>query len=239
MARTAEGAALTQQHRSEQLAVRASMLQDLQALWRTVNPVDLARTIGPFAEAAAVTVRSRHQESAQLGRRYFRDFRIADGIGQAEQLPDEVSAPPVRIAEGLLRGAALKGIIEARRSGFSPGAAAREGFVRTSGQATSLTLNGGRNTVRAGVSSDREALGWIRITSGQPCHFCAIVASRAETDLYSTAKTADFMPHDHCVCTIEPMYPDSELPEANRRFREMWDQTRDVKAFRRLIEGRE
>lgn len=239
MARTDEGRQLTQQHRADQLAIRASMLRDLLALWEAaVDPFDLSRTIGPFASAGAVLVRGKHRDSAAVGRRYFREFRIAEGIG-AMRMPDAVEAPPVRIAEGTLRGAALKGIISARRRGFSPRSALQHGFTRASGSATSLTLNGGRETIRVGIASDEEALGWMRVTSGDPCHFCAIIASRAETHLFSSEKTADFQPHDHCSCQPEPMYRGSELPELNRRFREQWDQTGDVNAFRRLHEGRE
>ncbi|MFW6091496.1 MAG: hypothetical protein ACODAF_06425, partial [Actinomycetota bacterium] len=103
--------------------------------------------------------------------------------------------------------------------------------------------------IRAGIGADERALGWVRITSGQPCAFCAMIASRSETQLFQAERTADFLPHDHCSCTAEPIYPGSELPEQNRRFREEYERAqREVEVsgtsndrlnrFRRLHEGR-
>lgn len=140
MARTEGGAALTQAHRGAQLSLRAALLRDLLVLWRVVDPVDLAGTIGRFAGAAAVLVRARHRDSAGLAAGYLRRFREAEGIG-GEAAPRMAESPLLGAVEGLVRGAGLSGIINARRAGFSPQAAARNGLVKVSGDAGRLMMS--------------------------------------------------------------------------------------------------
>lgn len=241
MAITADAAALTQRHRGAQLALRAAALRDLQALWRSVDPTDLAGTIRPFALASSLVVRVRRRDSAAVAARYFRTFRRFEGLGLA---PVALAAPlPAEVAEAQVRGAALAGVLRARQRGFSPQAAAQNGFVRTAGAATGLVLGGARETLLGAIQSDEEALGWQRSTSGKPCAFCAMVAARGAVFKDSTG--ASFQAHDHCSCTPEPFYRSSRPLPANERFREQWEATTKGRSgeealneFRRAVEGR-
>lgn len=235
MARTSEGAALTRSHRRQQTALRAATLRDLMTLWRTVDPTDLSATIGRFAAAAAVLVRARHRDSAGLAARYFTAFRTAEGIGGradvrlAEQLAAEAAVEA-------LRGAALSGIIKARRAGFSPQAAAQNGLVKTSGQAASLVLNGSRETVIGSAARDSRAERWQRVTSDSPCAFCAMLASRGA--VFRAEASADFEAHDHCSCSVEVAYEGSQPPESSRRWAEQWKAAqRDARAAGELKRG--
>ena len=49
---------------------------------------------------------------------------------------------------------------------------------------------------------------WRRVTDGQPCGFCAMVASRGP--VYGSAQAAGDgnQYHDHCGCTVEPFHGD-------------------------------
>lgn len=248
MARTPEGARLTEEHRRAQLQVRARALRDLALLWRVVDATNLSGTIGPWAAAASVLLRARHRDSAVLAAGYYLAFREAEGVrGVVDAMPAEAMA--LEVIAGHLRGAALSGIVNARRAGFTPEAASQRGLVKASGVATRALLDGARDTIIGTGSRDPEGGRWQRITSGDPCAFCAMLASRGPA--YSTQDTASFKAHDHCSCVPEIAYPGSALPPESQRFQEQWKKAqreirRDVKgtkndalnAFRRLREGR-
>jgi hypothetical protein len=94
-------------------------------------------------------------------------------------------------------------------------------FVRTSGAITRHILDGGRDTILGSVERDEQALGWARVTDGDPCYFCLTLAGRGP--VYKTEQTADFQAHDHCGCTAEPFYRGADWPDAAREFRETYD----------------
>jgi hypothetical protein len=225
MAATTAGRRATQQHREAQLALRASALRDMQRLWRTVDPQHLERTIGAFADAAALLIASWRARSADTSRRYVEALRRAEGgTGSITILADE--APPDAISAAAIRGAALAGILRSRRRGHSVEAATHGGFVSAAGTASSLVLAGGRDVVSGAVRGDDRAVGYMRVTSADPCAFCAMLASKGPV-LGSPTAAEGF--HDHCACTVEPIYradaPDdrSQWPETSVHLREVWD----------------
>lgn len=218
MARTAEGAALTRQHRTQQLALRASVLRDLALIWPTWEPGDVAG-FADFLDLARVLIESRHADSSGLAAAYFRAFRAAEGVGGAAT-PRLAARLPFADIAASLRATGLAGTLRAMRAGQSPQAAARNGFVQASGSAARLVLAGGRDTVIASTRADRQATSWIRVTSGTPCAFCAMVASRGPE--FGSERAAGFQAHDHCACQAEPYYRGSKLPPASERFAEQW-----------------
>lgn len=221
MARTREGALLTERHRLLQVRISASALRDLLQLWGTVDPLDLTGTIGQFTQAAAVIVRAGRRASSAASSRYYVEFRRMEGVPGmvaltlAPPLPDEA-------VEGGVRGAGLAGIMNARSRGLEPQAAARNGFVKVAGSAAGLVLGGGRETLLGAIRSDRQALGWQRVTDSNPCAFCRMIASRGA--VFKAEGTADFQAHGHCGCTVEPHFEGSAPLPANERFRQEWDE---------------
>lgn len=208
MALTAAGAALTSAHRAGQLAVQAQNLRGLLTLWKAVDPVRLADTIDIFVQAAVLLAGQGHDESAVLSARYFELFRRAEGVPGSAAVA-VARRPPADVLAGNIRGAALKGIIDGRRAGMTAEAAGRNGLVRVVGTMAKLVLGGGRMTIIGGVDADRRALGWTRVTSGDPCTFCRTLSSRGPA--YKSDKSADFQPHDNCSCTPEPIYRGTPL----------------------------
>lgn len=179
------------------------MLRDLSTLWRAVDPTALTATFDRFAAPAAVLVRARHSESAGIAAGYYGAFRMAEGVpGTAVPLLAGALAPEV--VRSTLRSSGLGGIINARRAGQSAQAAAQNGLVRVSGSATSLVLDGARETILGSVKVDRARPRWARTTDADPCDFCAMLASRGA--VYLSEETADFQAHDHCACMAEPAY---------------------------------
>lgn len=207
MALTAAGNLLTDAHRAQQLAVRAGSISGLMRMWSVVDPVNLGDTINVFAQAAAILAGQGFDQSATAAAQYYSLFRRVE-LGSGLAVP-AASRPGVEFLAGQLRGAALKGIIDARRAGKSVAGAKDQGLIRVVGTLTKLVLAGGRQTVTGGVQVDRKALGWGRVTSGDPCTFCRTLASRGP--VYKSERSADFEAHDHDGCSAEPLFGDDPL----------------------------
>lgn len=214
MALTPTGDALTVAHRAAQLAVRAGSLRDLVNLWKVVDPTRLGDTIDVFVRAAVLLAGRDYDASAALAAQYLSLFRQAEGVGA---LARQVAAlrPPAEAVAADLRGAALRGIIDARKAGMSADVAAQQGLVRVAGALTKQVLAGGRMTIIGSARVDTAALGWQRVTSGDPCTFCRSLAARGP--VYKSEKSADFHPHDHCGCTPEIVYPGPQYASPARR----------------------
>jgi ADP-ribosyltransferase exoenzyme len=204
MATTAAGATLTADQRVAQVSMRAATLRDVVRLWATVNPADLRGTIGTFADAASTVVRARNQESARSAAAYLAQFRAAEGVSGRISGATPARAPSAEDVAGSLRGAGLSGIIKSRRAGNTIEAASANGLVKVLGEASKIVIGGARDTVIAATDGDPLARGWQRVTSGSPCAFCSMLASRGP--VYKNAKTSGFEPHGHCGCTAEPVY---------------------------------
>lgn len=77
-------------------------------------------------------------------------------------------------------------------------------IVASAGAASRHVLNGGREATLTLVKADSQAIGWARVTDGDPCGFCALLASRGPA--YKTEASAAFKPHDHCACLPKAVY---------------------------------
>lgn len=222
MARTVAGAQLTRAHRQAQIALRADVLADLTRLWTLFRrpDEDLLSVFERFAAAAEILIRQRHGDSAGLAAAYFEEFRRREGVG-GQATPHIAPPPPREVVRESLAAAGRIGAANALRAGRSPESAARNGLVRVLGTATRLVLDGGRRTLVESIRRDRQARGWQRVTSGSPCAFCAMVASRGPA--YKSERSARFEAHDHCSCTAEPYYEGSAALEVNARLAEAWE----------------
>lgn len=221
MARTPEGALLTERHRLLQVRLSAAALRDLLTLWGTVDPTNLAGTIAAFTRAGAVVVRAGRRASAAAASRYYVDFRRMEGVGGhvVMTLPE---LPPDDKLEGAIRGAGLAGIMNARARGLALDVAHRNGYVKLAGSAAQLVLGGGRETLLGAIHADPQAQGFQRVTDGGACAFCRMVASQGV--IYKDEGTANFEAHGHCGCSAEPFFEGSQLLPANERFRQEWNE---------------
>ena len=69
-----------------------------------------------------------------------------------------------------------------------------------------------RLTVVHNTSHDSAAVGWQRVTSGESCAFCRMLAGRGAV---YRANTARFASHAHCDCSAQPVFDGSAGPEAS------------------------
>ena len=253
MARTRAGIALTKRHQTEQLAIRAEVLRaiiKLMPIWAPEDPDSYDR----FVQAVVTLVQGRARDSAAIAARYYSTFKDIDlglTMGRATQL---AAAPTVQEIIAAINATAKAGYYRALRAGKTPGQATANALTELAGAAGRLVLNGGRQTIWDNVGRDPYVHGWIRVSStGAPCAFCAMLLSRGpvylefETaggisrEMVGTEAAKAFQWHDHCACFAEPYVKGGPWPEQNRRYRDIWNQTKHDKtthplnAFRRAL----
>jgi hypothetical protein len=118
-----------------------------------------------------------------------------------------------------------------------------------SGTTEAAGLKAGRDAISGAIREDKKIIAVARGTSGDPCAFCAMLASRGF--VYKSEATAKVggdiaeieKVHVHCKCfPIVRFIRESELPELNRYFQAKWKEetagysgTDALNAFRRWI----
>lgn len=252
MARTRQGALLTVRHRQAQLALRARALRDFQRVFRVWGGDE--KSFRVLVQATVPMVQAHRQTSGALAGRYFESFRRTEKVGgtATATVGRGIGRKPV-VTSLYING--MNTVKRGLDSGFSMQAARQNAFVAVSGAITRHVLNGSRDVILGSVAADKEARGWYRVTSGDPCAFCAMLASRGAS--YGE-DTVDFEAHRHCSCEGEPRYEGSVLPPASQGFRDLWadavtpervwDERRQgytwrnppdaLNQFRRALEGR-
>lgn len=203
----ADTSQLTERYRQAQLQIRAQALRDFSRLWPIWKGDD--NSFQELVTAALALVRVYRNISAAAAAAYYEAFRQA---AQAAGVPATVlssSIPDGTVATSLYvtgRDALRKALA----SGQSPEAARATTFVRASGAVTRHIIDGGRQTILDSVAADKEAIGWARVTDGDPCYFCLTLASRGA--VYKSEQSASFEAHDHCACIAMPVYDGTEIP---------------------------
>lgn len=229
-------------HRQAQLRVRGVALAELLAVWRTtIDPdrfVDSWQSTQPLVEASVHTNRAI---AAGIAAAYYRDVRRLAGhrgrvdITQAR----EVARERLGVSLGVTGPVTY---VRAVRRGLTASQATERALSSVAGAVGRHVLDGGRDTIVQTVHTDTSARGWERITDGDPCAFCAMLAGRGA--VYTSKSTAGFQPHDRCGCSPEPTFDgDPAVSPRNVRFRDLWQQAADgpgpttLSDFRRIYDG--
>lgn len=246
MSATAEARRLTRQHVDAQALLAASVLAQMRRLWLLLDPDDLDLSTHRWMRASLRLILAQHEASAITAGNYMAAFRAAEGITGRFTLSALPELPyravitslrvtgPVTVKQSLRRGAPILDAMAA-------------GEARSAGAAERHVLNGGRDRIYETGVQDPVAVGFYRVTRGNPCAFCALMASRGP--IYMSRRSARLdrpqalKPHDSCHCTVEPIYRrDSKWPDDSRRYAEVYEQAKaedgSTKSnFRRLIEA--
>jgi len=239
MASTALGAQLTQLHYRQQTAIRAQALRDMLRIWpafdtSSIDAVDA--TWAPVEEALVTLTKARATTSAGTAANYYRLFRTAEGASGA-------ATPHIAIpaTDQIVTSLRVTGPFTAKHLlAINNPKATDNTLARLSGSFSRLVGNGGRDTLGSSIRADRQAVGYARVTSGNPCYFCALLAGRGAV---FKADTVDFQAHDHCSCMSEPVYrPGAALPGRGDEFRQLYrEATADaapgeqIQAFRKAF----
>lgn len=114
--------------------------------------------------------------------------------------------------------------------------AARDAVVRNSVARAVVrhVRNGERDTIGDAIIADQAAIGWLRITDGDPCFFCAMLVSRGpvyEEDSFEDSDPRFWGPgnakvHDGCGCSLAPLFKSGETPNPQaRELDRLWQDT--------------
>lgn len=158
------------------------------------------------------------------------------------EIPDIDWTPRDRAAQFSLEITGPIGQKSKIKKGRSEREARDTSFVQSSGVGARHVLDGGRQSALRLITTDDRLVGYIRVTDSDPCSFCAMLASRGP--VYRTPKRAGpnvrgprnpraglafegegaFKVHDHCACTVEPVYTrDTGWPGRGREFQKLWN----------------
>lgn len=200
------------------------------------SALDPAAVRTSLAVTGPVAVRKKVEKARAFD---FEQIRIADDTAPDERealermqrgrvaLPEYVMADAKREAEKTIAGAVLRHV-----------------------------QSGSREVMVEGAVRDRVALGWVRVTKGDPCYFCAMLASRGlenggvyDVDSFDRSDprfvgTGTAKVHDSCGCGMKAVYTQrDEILLANKRFADQWYEFSGGKGdplinFRRGYEGR-
>lgn len=146
--------------------------------------------------------------------------------------PRDDLTPPSRVASDLhTSGAAVakRNIAKGRTEAEAKKAAADAVAAKT----VRHVADGGRAPMAAEVrTGGRGAVGYARVIDTNPCPFCAMLASRGavyRSDAFQASNAlfvgdGEFMVHDGCECTLEPVYGRSvtDLPPGSAELAQQW-----------------
>lgn len=241
MASTRRAAQLTEAHRLAQARLGVKTSAQLVDAWSLIDPVDLDGTVERWMRTATQLVGAQRAESARLAAGYLDAFRrlelkkakaldlvVAERLDAQQALTSLTVTGPVRVKAATARGVALD-------------VASDLGMVGSAQAGMRLALDGGRSTIVDTLRGDPQAHGWARATSGSPCAFCAMLASRGPA--YSE-ESVSFEAHDGCSCFAEPVYDtEADWPAGSRQYADIWQQAKAADGdttsnFRQLVEGR-
>lgn len=227
MAVTTKAAALTAAHQAAQTKNGALVAYVVAQLWlRTIDPADISGSAANLVARLIPLLQQRRDHSAITARTYYQSFRkLESTTGDGFKLP-EMSEMNLQALETSLRvtgevalkkriaGLPLNDDVPTLTQSLLIKQAIEDTSVDISGSATRHVMNGGRDEIQNAVAEDPEALGYIRVTDGDPCYFCAMLASRGPVydDMSFDESDPRFIGdgehkvHDHCGCSTEPVY---------------------------------
>lgn len=247
MAATLAGTRLTEAHRLAQARIGAQTVRDLLNVFPLLDPADLDATTTAWLRAAVPIIQLRRTTSARLSANYlgtFRALELGTSTGFVPTLREQAPVEQLTTSLTVTGPVALKKAITGGRTLIVAADLAKAGSARA---AMRHALNGGRDTIHASIDTDAKALGWARTTSGIPCAFCALLASRGP--IYKTEQSATIAEdglkyHDDCSCSAEPVYrADAEWPGQGRELQALWENSTHgfsgkdaINAFRRAYE---
>lgn len=246
MAVTLEGRQLTDAHQRAQQGIQRAVARDVLAVWRLLDASELDRSFPAYLAAVRAVLAGHKATSANVAAAYYRAFREAEGVPGSVSVRLAADLVSEQVATSML----VTGPVTAKRaisSGHPTDTAMRKALASTIGAASRLAAQGGRDTVMGTFVRDDAAQGVARVTRGDGCSFCAMLASRGP--VYSKS-TADFQAHDNCNCTTEVVYDRDRYDwpggDRQRDLADLWQEStrgysgKDAQnAFRRAYEARQ
>lgn len=201
----------------------AGYYSELGRLWRSGKMNDTQ-----YVRLCVELERAGHDGSAAMAAKFVSDFRKLNGVDPGLIVYDEFDA-----AAALARSIATTRIMasDPDRAGDTIDRMA-VGFNRA-------VLNAGRDTVE--WSAGAQGRSWRRVTDGDPCAFCAMLATRSDYTTKERALTTGHTRrhkrgskrpigsryHDHCGCTVVEVVGPWEPNKADAGYQRVYEKARD------------
>lgn len=181
----------TQQLRNGVASLSTLANRDLAGLWRQVSSAVQAREA--LADVLPALVDKYGTAAAAMAAHWYDDLRDKSGVrGSFTAIPAALGDTGADALAGWGIGPLFK---------EDPDWAAAQALV--AGGLQRRIANAGRATVMSSSIADPAAGGWQRVTGGNACGFCRMLAGKGA--VYGEA-TADFGAHDHCNCAAVPAF---------------------------------
>lgn len=214
MALTALGRDLTEQHRRGQVGLAGRYVAGATILSGEIDPARIDLTLTDTIGLLVTLTESLRRDSERLALSYLPAYRDVEA-GSASM---PLAAPGGFDAASTARRYALLAPMAKKRigQGMAPREAIQGVLTRLSGVEMETVLNGGRRIVDLSALANPDSVGWRRVTDGEPCAFCAMLAMRGPA--YESAETAGEgrVYHARCGCTVEEVFG-QWLPSAQER----------------------
>lgn len=201
MAKSADGKDLTRAHKAYQSSIAAVSAIEARLLWAGLNVDDIDGSTPAWLAATSAVVNRQVEVSQDAAAIYFGSYSAAE-TGRAA---DAVRVAPIVATPAVLYFAGPVRIKTLIKGGMDPVEAHAKSLTKLAGAAHRQTLMAGRLTVAKSTAQDRRAIGWRRVTDGNPCAFCAMLASRGAV-YRDNISAAGFDYHFECNCTPEAEY---------------------------------
>lgn len=223
---------LTRQHQRDLAAVGRAVAVPVHNLAREATVADIDGWFERLLPRIMAAIRAGWLAARRDTNEYLREHARAEGHTVAPQ-------PAIWIPERVVASARVTGPVAFKKHIAAGGSErdARRIMARTLPAAAQRQAYAGeRETVEATIEDADEILGWRRVTDGDPCAFCALLASRGA--VYLTAQSATSVVgrrgvargarglgesyHDGCSCVAEPLYAHEDEPQSVLDLQEQW-----------------
>lgn len=207
--------------RAAQRGLTLMLLRDMKKLRRLILPSRLQHSVPDWIAAVEALVDEYGQTSVTLAADFYDAQRVEAGVPGEFTAPTPDAPPPEQV-EASLRWATKdiwpRDEAVATEVQLRPIEERLDAAEAKAEQVTQkLVADQGRETVRAAVRQDRQAVGYARAAALGACSFCRLMASRGmvyksagaagrdANDLFSgDASVAKY--HNDCHCAIIPVF---------------------------------
>lgn len=209
---------------SQQLAqasLAADLGETLPAAWESLNLAQLEQTLPDFVQQVQALVTHYGKASAALALRSYAAERKAASVTGKFTVRPAAPANFDQVDSGVRW--ATKGLWSA-----TPDVEAAK--TKVYGVAQRDVLDTGRNTLLDAIHADKKAKGWARVPEAGACSFCLLLATRGAVYREQSFTNANFKfsgpgafkTHDHCRCSLEPIFGQYEAPADVRKYQALY-----------------
>lgn len=209
MAASDAGAVATDFHRRKQVALATSADSEVRRAMRLLDLNNIDASRAAWNNQMVGIVAKYYKVSQIQAVKYLDVYWTIERPGGA----GTIIAPSLDITAtvGVLDASGPQGLKQRIRNGRTPRVAFTEVSTDVQREMRKMILAGGRNTVRETGKADRRAVGYRRVSDGDPCTFCGMLVSRGPaytSEARALAKGNGDPYHKGCGCTVEIIYAD-------------------------------